>query len=745
MEYTEHAALIDRLAEQYILADVSDPRGLADLHTEFERVTAWAAANAYRDLHEALTGASTMIERIVLAEVDNPQDRLAELTPLVEALALFARNGAMPAAWPCVREASDAEGASVGDEVAPTPPVPLSMVDDGLLNDFVAEALEHLEVADTQLLTLETDRDDAEALNAVFRAFHTIKGGAGFLQLADVLHVAHEAETLLDKARRHELALTAPVMDTVFESVDLLRVLVQALPGNARDDATVPGRIEDAIQTLRAVASGLTPMSSELVSDTVGPALGEILVGKRVVTAEDVDVALAQQQGEKRGIPIGTILVAQGKASAKDVAQALRQQSRETGGGERVREAIKVDAERLDRLVNLMGELVVAQAIMRQTVEMGSTITSATRHRLSQLDKTTRELQEISMSLRMVPLRSTFQKMARMVRDLAKGVGKPVEFLVQGEDTELDKSVVDLIGDPLMHMIRNAVDHGIEDTVQERLDAGKPEKGRVFLRAFHRGGSIFIEIEDDGHGLQREAILAKARERGLIEPDDVLTDREIWNLIFVPGFSTARTVTDVSGRGVGMDVVKRNIHMLRGQIELQSEPGKGTLVSIRLPLTLAIIDGMVVRVAEERYIVPTQSIVMAIRVKDHQLNTVTGRGEMVDLHGSLIPLFRLHRLLSVEDAEENASAVAVVVEADNKRVALLADELLGQQQTVIKSLGEGLRGLTGFAGGAIMADGNVGLILDVAGVVRLAEGGDSGRPPSLALSGAEAGAAEVQG
>jgi two-component system chemotaxis sensor kinase CheA len=292
-------------------------------------------------------------------------------------------------------------------------------------------------------------------------------------------------------------------------------------------------------------------------------------------------------------------------------------------------------------------------------------------------------------------------------------------------------------------MIRNAVDHGIEDSVQERLDAGKPEKGRVFLRAFHRGGSIFIEIEDDGRGLQREAILAKARERGLIDADDVLSDREIWNLIFVPGFSTARTVTDVSGRGVGMDVVKRNIHMLRGQIELQSEPGKGTLVSIRLPLTLAIIDGMVVRVAEERYIVPTQSIVMAIRVKDHHLSTVTGRGEMVDLHGALIPLFRLHRLLSVEDVVENASAVAVVVEADNKRVALLADELLGQQQTVIKSLGEGLRGLTGFAGGAIMADGNVGLILDVAGVVRLAEGSGSGRPASLALSGADA-AAEVQ-
>jgi two-component system chemotaxis sensor kinase CheA len=317
--------------------------------------------------------------------------------------------------------------------------------------------------------------------------------------------------------------------------------------------------------------------------------------------------------------------------------------------------------------------------------------------------------------------------MARLVRDLGKKANKPVEFVMAGEDTELDKTVVDRIGDPLVHMIRNAVDHGLEADPEDRKRAGKPETGRVELRAYHKGGNIYIEVEDDGRGLDREAILAKARERGVVDDSDVLSDREIFNLIFEPGFSTAKKVTDVSGRGVGMDVVRRNIEALRGQVEIRSEPGKGSVFIIRLPLTLAIIDGMVIRVGLERYIIPTLSVVMSIRPDKKDLSTVLQRGEMLALQGSLIPLFRLGRLFSVDGAEQDPTkSLVIIVEDDGERTGLVTDELLGQQQIVIKTLGETMRGIPGVSGGAIMPDGQVGLILDVGGLVKLANAKSNG-------------------
>jgi len=321
----------------------------------------------------------------------------------------------------------------------------------------------------------------------------------------------------------------------------------------------------------------------------------------------------------------------------------------------------------------------------------------------------------------MVPVRATFQKMARLVRDLAKKSGKPVRFVMTGEDTELDKTVVDKIGDPLVHMVRNAVDHGLEATPSERARVGKVETGQIELRAFHRGGNIYIEIQDDGRGLNRDAIIAKARERGLLKEGETLPDRELNNLIFNPGFSTAKKITDVSGRGVGMDVVKRNIEALRGQVEIRTEQGRGSTFSIRLPLTLAIIDGMVVRVGTERYIIPTLSIVRTIQPRPDELATVIRRGEMLTLQGQLIPLFRLNRLFNVDNARTKPEeSLIVVVEDDRRQTGIMVDELLGQQQIVIKSLGEALRGTPGVAGGAVMPDGQIGLILDIAGLVRLA-------------------------
>jgi two-component system chemotaxis sensor kinase CheA len=656
--------------------------------------------------------------------------------------------------------------------------------DPGLLSEFIMEAREHLDAADVHLLTIETDPSNEEALNAVFRGFHTIKGVAGFLALDDILALAHEAENLLDKARKHEIQLTGSAIDVTFEAVDTLKQLISnvndaltsgsgliSVPGwrtlvndiktiaagkerikkgaefsksapgdrlgeilvengattketldrvlNEQNMGTAPKKIGEILVETGKVSIPVVNLAVEVAGANPGMKTGDVLVEMGAVTSTDIDDALKKQQNPTTP-KIGELLLKSGEVSGKDIVQALRSQKAQTQPAvAQVREAVKVDADRLDLLVDMIGELVIAESMVSQSKELQSGRSTELARQINQLDKITRELQEMGMSLRMVPIRSTFQKMARLVRDLAKKSGKQVEFQTAGEDTELDKTVVDKIGDPLVHMIRNSVDHGLEPTTEERVKNGKPPLGRVELRAFHKGGSIYIEIEDDGRGLDREAILRKARERGLIREGETPPDRDTWNLIFEPGFSTAKQVTDVSGRGVGMDVVRRNIEALRGQIEIQTEAGRGTTISIRLPLTLAIIDGMVVRVGHERYIIPTLSIIMSIRPETQQISTVVGRDEMLMLQGRLLPLFRLGELFIVQDAiKVITEGIVIVVEDEGRQVGLLVDEILGQQQIVIKSLGEALQGIPGIAGGAIMPDGNVGLILDVGGLVR---------------------------
>lgn len=657
-----------------------------------------------------------------------------------------------------------------------------------LLNDFVIEANEHLENCDVHLLTLETDPEDQDGVNAVFRAFHTIKGVAGFLALEEIQALSHEAENLLDQTRKGEVVLQGPVMDVVFDAVDSLKRcvhhvsqalatggLLEPVPGTPalvvrlravtqKKEAAKTSKsgvqakeaprlgdmlLNSAVVTEAGLKRALEQQAKPPESKKIGEILvennvvssrrvemaldvqsrtdprkpvGEILVSLGAVASEDVERAAAKQSEPAQAPKLGEVLVRDGEADVREVAQALRAQRDASAGVVQVREAVKVDSDRLDLLVNMIGELVIAESMAVQSPVLKSLLTTELGRHFSQLDKITRELQVMAMSLRMVPVRSTFQKMARLVRDLSKKTGKQVNFTMAGEDTELDKTVVDKIGDPLVHMVRNAVDHGLEDSSETRRAAGKDPVGNVCLRAFHMGGTIHIQVEDDGRGLNRDAILRKARERGLIAEGDNLGDREIYNLIFEPGFSTAQQVTEVSGRGVGMDVVKRNIEALRGQVDIQSEAGKGSVFTIRLPLTLAIIDGMVVRVGLERYIIPTLSIVISLRPDKQDINTVVGRGEILTLQGHLVPIVRLYKLFGLEGAlTECTDGTIVVVENAGGRVGLLVDEILGQQQTVIKSLGEVFKDADGVAGGAIMPDGRVGLILDVGGLIKLSE------------------------
>jgi two-component system chemotaxis sensor kinase CheA len=396
--------------------------------------------------------------------------------------------------------------------------------------------------------------------------------------------------------------------------------------------------------------------------------------------------------------------------------------------------SIRVSTERLDRLIDMVGELVIGQSMLAQddSVIFGELYELA--RKVTHIGKIVRDIQFLSMSMRMVPLRPTFQKMARMVRDLARKCGKDVEFVTDGDDTEIDRNLVDVVNDPLVHMVRNAVDHGIESP-DVRESSGKPRSGTVRLSAYHSGGSVVVELRDDGQGLSREKIAAKAVAKGLIESDKGMSDSEVFNLIFEPGFSTADTLTDLSGRGVGLDVVKKNVESARGRVEISSEPGKGCTFIMRLPLTLAVTDGMLVRVGEERFIIPTVCIHLSFQPTPEELSSVIGKGEMVLLRNELMPIFRLSRLFGIDGAiEDPTEGLLVVLDDGERRCTLLIDELLGQQHVVAKSLGDGIGRVPGISGAAILGDGRVGLILDAAGIIDIArhDSGDVYVLPRLA-------------
>jgi two-component system, chemotaxis family, sensor kinase CheA len=379
---------------------------------------------------------------------------------------------------------------------------------------------------------------------------------------------------------------------------------------------------------------------------------------------------------------------------------------------------LRVSIEKVDQLINLVGELVITQAMLAQNSrELDPALYQQLTSGLADLERNTRDLQESVMSIRMIPMSTVFNRFPRMLRDLAAKLGKKVELVTQGEATELDKSLVEKITDPLTHLVRNSCDHGIE-MPEDRIARGKPEQGTITLVASHQGGSIVIEVRDDGRGLNREKLIKKAREKGIDAPDS-MTDAECWGLIFAPGFSTAEQVTDVSGRGVGMDVVKKNITSLGGTVEIDSAEGYGMKVSVRLPLTLAIMDGMSVGVGDECYILPLSSVVESFQVQADTIKTVAGSGRVVEVRDEYMPVIELEKVFDVPRFDfEHVSSIMVVVEAEGGRVALLVDELLGQQQVVVKNLEANYRKVNDVSGATIMGDGRVALILDVGSLVR---------------------------
>jgi len=593
--------------------------------------------------------------------------------------------------------------------------IPDFLQDTDLLAGFIDEAFEHLESIEVNVLELELSPDDQDIINNIFRPFHTIKGVSGFLNLKTINRLAHATENLLDDVRNGKRAMDSAVIDIVLTVGDALKSMVENIKDVLQNgpehykDTDISGFLADITQ-LQESESGAAPAEPVSISEPepdFQPEIAEI--------EEPEPSAIEEVEAVASPSPV---VARAAKAVVPPRAEAPASPPSRAGADtapKKIGASIKVDVEKLDALVNAVGELVIMQSLVRQNKLVSRIADPKLTKDFSQLTRITSELQRTAMSMRMVPIKQTFDKMIRLVRDLSKKSGKKVDLIMEGADTEIDRNMVESIYDPLVHMMRNSVDHGISPPA-DREKCGKTETGTVYLRAYQKGGSMMIEIEDDGEGLNTQKIRKKAIERGLISESDNLSDFELNNLIFLPGFSTADKITDVSGRGVGMDVVKKAVEKLRGKVEVQSQSGKGSLFMIRLPLTLAIIDGIIVRVGSERYIIPTIAIQESMHPELKNYSTVHGRGENLMVRGDLVPIIRLYEIFGVESTyKDPCDAIVVVVENEGRRRALMVDELLGKEEVVIKNLG-GLD-VPGVAGGTILGDGRVGLILDLAGVI----------------------------
>jgi len=652
---------------------------------------------------------------------------------------------------------------------------------------FFEESAEQLDEFESSLLQLERDPSDRELLNCIFRCAHSIKGGSATFGFPEVASFTHSLETLLDEVRNSRVVIDSTLSRLLLESLDHMRILISVSKGeveSAPDSAGLIARLVDASKTspkaspvpviveeqsvpgseelyqldfkpgqdsirrgndplrmledLRGIAevtriscdkSGIPPMEEmDPEACYIAWSLTMITTANEAELVEpfefiagDSVVNLTVSDGFFRGANFATPSVPEDDApvvaSKRKPAQEAATTSAKDGG------TIKVSSEKLDKLINLVGELIISQSMLNSvTEELDTTKLVGLTEAVSHMERSSRELQEQVMGLRLLQIKMAFGRFPRLVHDLASVCNKKIELRLSGEETELDKNLIEAIGDPLTHLVRNSIDHGLEPA-EERLNAGKPGVGVLSLSAYHEGGSITIEVADDGRGLNVERILAKAIDRGLVSADDNLTDEQIYQLIFQPGFSTAEQVTDLSGRGVGMDIVNQAIAAIGGSVKVTSVPGKGCSTRIRLPLTMAILEGQSMAVADNVYIIPLTSIIECIRPRQEDVHDIAQTGEVVRVREEFLPVLRMHRAFGVEPKiSEPWDGSMVLVECEGRKIAILVDELLGQSQVVIKSLETNYQKVEGIAGATILGDGRVALIIDVPGLVRGFEG-----------------------
>jgi two-component system chemotaxis sensor kinase CheA len=563
-------------------------------------------------------------------------------------------------------------------------------LDAELVEEFINDAREQLENIEQGTLALERNAEDQEVIHTLFRAFHTFKGNAGFLDFTVISQLAHMLESLLEGAREKRLQINSMVVEIILKSRDTLQ------------------RFVDEIE---AQNSGKKPR--EILHIPTAALKASI---RYILTSESTTAASAKGSHALVAEPARTD-TAKAPASALNHDEAITANTAPAGGTSQ--QVVKVSTSKLDGLVDLAGELLIAQSLIVQNVSLANVSRHTLTRNLDQLNRISKELQRTAMSMRMVPIRAMLQKMNRLVRDVAAKQKKHVQLILEGEETEIDRTIVEKIGDPLMHMVCNAVDHGIE-LPERRIAMGKDSTGTILLRAYHKSGNVIIEVKDDGIGLNRERILEKAIQNGTLRPGATPDDKELLSLILQPGFSTAAVVTNISGRGVGMDVVQKNIGKLRGRIDIRSTAGHGTTFTIRLPLTLATIDGLIIKVGGQRYILPTNSVRESFRPSSCTITSLSGGVELVEMRKEIIPLLRLRDHFQLKQTPDYAGeGILVVIESDGMKRCLLADELVGKQEVVIKNLGEVFKTDPMVSGGAILGDGCVGLILDPAALVHL--------------------------
>jgi two-component system chemotaxis sensor kinase CheA len=594
-----------------------------------------------------------------------------------------------------------------------------------MVEKFITESDELLQTLEEGLLSWMREPGERENINEIFRSIHSFKGNCGFFGFGHLERLSHGIENILDRVKGGGAVDVPKAVELFLGLKDVMRETV------ARIAAGVGGNVAGLESYMQKLASVDRSVEGGPDGGGVEPSrrpLGEILVESGTAKREDVDKALGYQKN-----PLGKVLVDMGAAKPEDVDKALKSQApqKSTGDGKNAarpavkRQDIRVDLDKLDNLINLIGELVIAENMLVNNPDLEGLELENFQKAAQQTGKIVRELQEMAMVIRMIPVSGLFRRMIRLVHDVSVKVGKKVELQLDGEETEVDKTIIESLTDPLVHMIRNSVDHGLE-TPEGRVAAGKPDTGVVRLSASHEEGEVWIVIEDDGRGLNRERLLQKASEVGLIEGDGAdMPDKQVWQLIFAPGFSTAEKITDVSGRGVGMDVVRQNLEKINCKIEVASNAGKGSRFTLRIPLTLAIIDGMLIRVGPSRYIVPILHIRETFCPTESAITTTTDGQELVRVREEFIPVTRVHELHKLEpDNDKLTEGVLIVLETPDGNVALFVDEILGQQQTVIKGVSKYLMDvgdIRGVSGCTILGDGEVCLIIDVGRLIELSE------------------------
>ncbi|MEE8402239.1 MAG: chemotaxis protein CheA, partial [Candidatus Hydrothermarchaeaceae archaeon] len=608
---------------------------------------------------------------------------------------------------------------------------------DEIIDDFITETDELIEAVDSDLIALENSPNDLELINKIFRNFHTIKGAAGFLGYTKIVAVVHNSESILNRCRQGEIQMTSRISDVILKAVDALKILMENVRNREEPTIDVQPLLNDLQECIESPEKEGEPTeksleeTQEIPTDTTKDIslfkLGQMLVKEEMITNEQLEDALEDQDKQPK---LGEILVEKKFITKRDLKDALKKQAKP----EAVKkdQTIRVDVERLDDVLNLVGELILGRNRLLQFTseleqEYGNDpkfqgLLDTTRH----INMVSSDLQLSVMRTRMQPIKRVFSKFPRMVRDMAKSLNKEINLEIVGEDTELDKSVIEEIADPLVHLIRNAIDHGIEDP-KVREAAGKPKEGKLKLSAFHEGNNIVIEIKDDGKGLNPEKIAEKAVATGFTHPSDLehMSDRDKVNLIFAPGFSTVEIVSDISGRGVGLDVVKSNVTKFGGSVNIISEPGRGALFSVRFPLTVAIINTLMVGVGNETFALPLEAVVETVRILPDSIQKIDMQ-DVIRLREEVLPLLHMSDFFDVEASEIETDErgqqwlyVVVVVIAE-KRVGLVVEKLLGQEEVVIKSIGKFIQP-KGIAGATIMGNGKVTLIVDLGGLMEIVE------------------------